>query len=362
MDLKASSARTPALNRTCLCCTENCKTQLLSTSTFRRQGINKATNQESDMEKIIWGTVPQGDIIPMEYFVFWSVGGLMVFLTAALIIPRLIEFTRIGIQIRDRHNLIFLPLSSTVYRLIMAFPLIASILKYITFVSPLFAYTAQFIIKSYEGLILRFFTQVLVLYLGTIENTMTALGDVTPTKVCTWCKMAHVISLCPVHTVLRSTSIRMLSQAVPQGAANAALGLSPSKHARSTVCISFAVSSIPDDAQRAAGRTDDAVGTRCNPNGLVDALCLRNFRSNHSVAHDSQAAQRPREILMHKAAFADNGNSESMFHIWRRVLSAPRSQRKATVFEDCFSRRIRCIYRHLSLLCCGHLFQEILSS
>merc|ERR1712096_496594 len=84
--------------------------------------------------------------------------------------------------IRDRHNLIFLPLSSTVYRLIMAFPLIASILKYITFMFPLFAYTAEFIIKSYEGLILRFFTQVLVLYLGPIENTMTALGDATPTK------------------------------------------------------------------------------------------------------------------------------------------------------------------------------------
>jgi len=141
-----------------------------------RQPIKRA------MAKIIWGTVPQGDIIPMEYFVFWSVGGVMVFLTAALIISRLIEFTRIGIQIRDRHNLIFLPLSSTVYRIIMAFPLIASILKNITFVSPLFAYTAEFVIKSYEGLILRFFTQVLVLYLGTIENTMTALGDATPTK------------------------------------------------------------------------------------------------------------------------------------------------------------------------------------
>merc|ERR1712096_574628 len=91
-------------------------------------------------------------------------------------------------------------------------------------------------------------------------------------------------------------------------------------------------------------------------------LCVYAIFGLITASHTILKQHNVHEKFLHKTAFADNGNSEPMFHIWRGVLSAPRSQRKATVFEDCFSRRIRCIYRHLSLLCCGHLFQEILSS
>eukprot|EP01084_Bolivina_argentea_P201388 344249_1 len=122
------------------------------------------------------------DYRPDIYIYFWSIGGLMVLLTAILIIPRMMEFRSVGTKTRNDLNLILEPFSHTAYRLMVAFPLIASVLKYFTFLSPISFYSTNFLIHFYEGIILFFFAKLVIMYLGTLENSIDALKSHTPTK------------------------------------------------------------------------------------------------------------------------------------------------------------------------------------
>ena len=120
--------------------------------------------------------------MPNAYFYFIGIGAFMVILTALLIMPRWYEFRKVGLQMREKQNLILEPFSLTAYKLIIFFPVYASILKYITFLHPLFEFTADFMIHSYEGIIFWLFGKLLVMYLGSIENLMRALNQVSPKK------------------------------------------------------------------------------------------------------------------------------------------------------------------------------------
>merc|ERR1712096_455528 len=218
--------------------------------------------------------------------------------------------------IRDRHNLIFLPLSSTVYRLIMAFPLIASILKYITFMFPLFAYTAEFIIKSYEGLILRFFTQVLVLYLGPIENTMTALGDATPTKFYAVPPFGCCLKPCLKEQRMQLSDFRLLNTLVLQFAF-----LSPF----------LAFQTMLNELLDAPTMLWALAAIRLISSMLCVYAIFGLITASHTILKQHNVHEKflcIKQLLLIMVI----PKSESMFHIWRGVLSAPRSRRKATVF------------------------------
>lgn len=106
----------------------------------------------------------------------------MVIITGMLIYPRAKEFWRLGTKIREEQNLILVPFSHAAYRAIVTLPLITSIAKYITFLVPSSIYLADFIIHFYEGIVLFFFAQLLIMYLGTLENSMKALSQTKPSK------------------------------------------------------------------------------------------------------------------------------------------------------------------------------------
>ena len=106
----------------------------------------------------------------------------MVVITGMLIYPRAMEFWRMAIKIRDEQNLILAPFSHIAYRCIVTLPLLSSIVKYVTFLLPSAIYVADFIIHFYEGIVLFFFAQLLIMYLGTLENSIKALEKTEPSK------------------------------------------------------------------------------------------------------------------------------------------------------------------------------------
>ena len=119
---------------------------------------------------------------PTQYFIFWSVGGFMVCITGMLIYPRAREFWILGNKIREERNLVLVPFGPMAYRLIVLFPLSTSIVKYFTFIMPSSIYTVDFIIHFYEGIVLFFFAQLLIMYLGTLENSAAALKETEASK------------------------------------------------------------------------------------------------------------------------------------------------------------------------------------
>eukprot|EP01083_Nonionella_stella_P233713 823172_1 len=123
-----------------------------------------------------------GYLRPTSYLYFWSIGGLMVLIIACVIIPRCLEFLKMGIKTRDELNLIITPFSHTAYRLMVFFPLFSAIAKYWTLISPISAYISDFLIHCYEGILLFFFAKLIIMYLGTLENASNALKSHKATK------------------------------------------------------------------------------------------------------------------------------------------------------------------------------------
>eukprot|EP01083_Nonionella_stella_P312314 1116576_1 len=118
---------------------------------------------------------------PDVYIYFWSIGGVCVLITFFLLYPRIRAFYKHAIQIRDERDKTLMPFSHIACLLLVSFPLIASILKYHIFISPISAYTMEFIIKSYEGLVLYSFARLIIMFLGN-KNSMIALHEAPKTK------------------------------------------------------------------------------------------------------------------------------------------------------------------------------------
>eukprot|EP01084_Bolivina_argentea_P248117 415020_1 len=118
---------------------------------------------------------------PIAYNYFWGFGAVFVVITCVLLIPRIRQFYKHAIDIRDKDDQPLMPFTYVACLLIVSFPLIASFLKYIVFLSPITAYSIEFVMATYESIVLYSFTTLLIMYLG-FRNLITALKDAPKTK------------------------------------------------------------------------------------------------------------------------------------------------------------------------------------
>ena len=80
---------------------------------------------------------------PVIYYYFWGIGAVCLIITFSLIAPKMRVFYMEALKMRDEKEKTLLPFSYITCLLILAFPLICSALKYITFISPITAYTVS---------------------------------------------------------------------------------------------------------------------------------------------------------------------------------------------------------------------------
>lgn len=120
---------------------------------------------------------------PSIYYVFWSLGGFCCIITAILLLPTTYKIYKHAANIRkESPSMIMIPYSHTILMIITSFPVVVSILEYFIFLSPLNAYTNDFILASYEGLVLYLFARLLIMFLGTLQNAMDAFKNSPATK------------------------------------------------------------------------------------------------------------------------------------------------------------------------------------
>jgi len=119
---------------------------------------------------------------PTIYSVFIPIALVCSIVTCIVLIPRIIEYQKAGMELQRKYKQIYVPPAFRMCQLIIGFPIIISLCKLMTLISPITAYTMEFIARCYEGLCLYWFASLLIMYLGSLKALKESLSSAKPAK------------------------------------------------------------------------------------------------------------------------------------------------------------------------------------
>ena len=120
------------------------------------------------------------DNAPEIYYVFWPLGAVSLLITCIVIIPRLIKLRQAGADLRDKNDEIVMPFPYQIAMFIVAFPLISVFGNFTILLSPILAFTFNFIVSLYAATVLYYFARLVIMYLGSFKAAHQAWKDVAP--------------------------------------------------------------------------------------------------------------------------------------------------------------------------------------
>ena len=92
------------------------------------------------------------------------------------------SYQKEGLILQRKYQQIYVPPAFRTCQMIIGFPIVISLCKFTTLMSPITAYTMEFIARSYEGLVLFWFSSLIVMYLGSFKALKQTLREAKPTK------------------------------------------------------------------------------------------------------------------------------------------------------------------------------------
>jgi len=106
---------------------------------------------------------------PRVYYWFWGLGALCFIVTVAVLSRRIRSFYSDAVKLRAERGEALLSSSYITCILIVCFPVVASFCKFSIFVSPINGHTIDFVLETYEGVVLYSFTRLLLQFLGSLD-------------------------------------------------------------------------------------------------------------------------------------------------------------------------------------------------